>query len=240
MRLILFDIDGTLTATSRIDHISYARAFSRTFGREIPSTKWNCYEHVTDVGILRELLDRERDAPLSAHEIERFEQNYRRELEFAFVRRPAEFRAIPGARDALRRLSSATDVCVGLATGGMRRTALFKLSRAGIDGDRMPGAFADDAISRAEIARTAIARSEIEPDDVVYVGDGVWDVRTAAELGMRFLGVCHESNPADLHMSGATTLITDYRDTNAFFHALETASVPVATNPHPRSGGPGV
>jgi beta-phosphoglucomutase-like phosphatase (HAD superfamily) len=240
VRIILFDIDGTLTATSRIDNTCYARAFSKTFGREIPSTEWSCYEHVTDVGILRELLDREREAPLSASDIEQFEQNYRRELECAFVRKPAEFRAIPGAREVLRRLSSAADICVGLATGGMRRTALFKLSRAGIDGARMPGAFADDAISRAEIARTAIARSEIEPDDVVYVGDGVWDVRTAAELGMRFVGVSHESDPEGLRMSGATTLISDYSDTQAFFLALETASVPIATNPHPRSDGPGV
>lgn len=232
MRLILFDIDGTLTATSQIDNACYARAFRKTFGREIPTTDWNTYTHVTDVGILQELLDREPELLLESDDVERFESNYRRELEAAFVRRPEAFRGVPGARQILRRLTCSPDVVVALATGGMRRTALFKLSRAGIDGSRMPGAFANDAISRADIARTAIARTEREPDDVVYVGDGVWDAWTAAELGIRFIGVVHESDPTALRRSGATTFISDYGDADAFFIALETASVPAATRRH--------
>ena len=239
VRLVLFDIDGTLTATSRIDNTCYARAFRRTFGREIPTTDWHCYSHVTDVGILHELLDKERGEPLGSQEIERFEDNYRRELEGAFIRKPAEFRSVPGARDALRKMSESSTDRVALATGGMRQTALFKLGRAGIDGSRMPGAFANDGISRAEIARTAIQRAEVESEDVVYVGDGVWDVKTAAELGMRFVGVVHESDIDRLREAGATTFVTDYEDTEAFGIALETATVPTVSQPPPsdrRSG----
>lgn len=226
MRLVLFDVDGTLTATSRIDNTCYARAFRRTFGQEIPTTDWLCYHHVTDVGILHELLDKERGEPLSPEEIERFENNYRRELEGAFIRKPAEFRSVPGAREALRAISESSTTRVALATGGMRQTALFKLGRAGIDGSRMPGAFANDGISRADIARTAIQRAEVETEDVVYVGDGEWDVRTAAELGMRFVGVVHESDAERLRAAGATTFVTDYADAKAFGVALETATVP--------------
>lgn len=232
MRLILFDIDGTLTATSQIDNACYARAFRKTFGREIPTTDWNCYTHVTDVGILQELLDREQGELLESEDVDRFESNYRRELEAAFVRSPEAFRGVPGARKILRRLTCSPDVVVALATGGMRRTALFKLSRAGIDGSRIPGAFANDAISRADIARTAIARTELDPDDVVYVGDGVWDARTAAELGIRFIGVVHESDANALRSSGATTFVSDFGDADAFLIALETASVPAATRRH--------
>jgi beta-phosphoglucomutase-like phosphatase (HAD superfamily) len=239
MRLVLFDVDGTLTATSRIDNTCYARAFRRTFGRDVPTTDWNCYHHVTDVGILREILNCEQGEPLCSKEIERFEENYRRELEGAFIRKPAEFRSVPGARDALRKMAESSTVRVALATGGMRQTALFKLGRAGIDGSRIPGAFANDGITRAEIARTAIQRAEIEPEDVVYVGDGVWDVKTAAEMGMRFVGVVHESDIERLRAAGATTFVTDYEDTNAFGIALETASVPAEAGQRP-AGGSGI
>lgn len=232
MRLVLFDIDGTLTATSVIDNACYARAYRRTFNREIPTTDWKCYTHVTDVGILRELLEREEVGVPGQGDVNRFEDNYRRELEGAFVRKPAAFRAVPGAREILRRLAHHSDVCVALATGGMRKTALFKLNRAGIDGTQFPGAFANDGLSRADIARTAISRSDIDPDDVVYVGDGIWDARTAAELGMRFVGVIHESDETDLRKSGATTFVSDYRNADAFFIALETASVPTAIQHH--------
>lgn len=231
VRLVLFDVDGTLTATSRIDNTCYARAFRRTFGREIPTTDWNRYSDVTDVGILHELLDDKRAEPVGPVEIDRFEDNYRRELQGAFIRRPAEFRSIPGARDALRRISESSTTRLALATGGMRQTALFKLGRAGIDGRRIPAAFANDGISRAEIARMAIRRADIETDDVVYVGDGVWDVKTSVELGMRFVGVVHESDVERLRAAGATTFVSDYADSNAFAMALDTATVPAQVDP---------
>ncbi len=237
MQLVLFDIDGTLTATSQIDNTCYAKAFRKTFRREIPTTDWHRYNHVTDVGILHELLDEDRGGSLSAEEVERFEDNYKRELEGAFIRAPAEFRSVPGARNVLRCMSETANLRAALATGGMRQTALFKLGRIGIDGTQMPGAFANDGISRAEIAQVAIERSGIEPDEVIYVGDGVWDVQTASELGMRFVGIVHESNVQRLQDAGATTFITDYKDRDAFFFALQNASVPTPRKPSPSVGG---
>ena len=41
--LVLFDIDGTLTATSAVDAQCYAAAFYRTFGFPLPTTDWDVY-----------------------------------------------------------------------------------------------------------------------------------------------------------------------------------------------------
>ena len=62
MTLILFDIDGTLTATSRCDADCYAAAFERTFSIPLPTTDWHAYKFVTDTGIITEVLETVRGA----------------------------------------------------------------------------------------------------------------------------------------------------------------------------------
>ncbi|MCC6488373.1 MAG: HAD hydrolase-like protein [Candidatus Hydrogenedentes bacterium] len=226
MKLVLFDIDGTLTATSRTDNACYARAFERAFGKQLPTTDWRAYVNVTDVGILHEVLDNGAQTPLNGDDVTRFEGYYREELQTAFLRDPSGFRAVPGARTVLRTIEEREDTAAALATGGMRRTALFKLARIGVDGTAIPGAFANDALTRAEIARKAIERSGVDADDIIYIGDGVWDVQTAADLDIRFIGMVHESNAESLRAAGARTFLSDYRDPIAFEEALETATVP--------------
>ena len=108
----------------------------------------------------------------------------------------------------------------------MRRTAHYKLSRIGIDGAAVPGAFANDALSREGIAQRAMAAAGGGFRDIVYVGDGRWDATTSAALGMRFIGITHEASEERLREAGAEVLLPDYRDPEAFFEALTRATVP--------------
>jgi len=62
--------------------------------------------------------------------------------------------------------------------------------------------------------------------DVVYVGDGLWDVKTSAALAMRFIGVAHESSPEHLRDAGASVCIGSYLDRAGFEAALRVATVP--------------
>src|SRR4051812_8738540 len=55
MRIALFDIDGTLTASNAIDSLCFADAFRDVFGIDI-DTNWNAYEHTTDRGIATDAL----------------------------------------------------------------------------------------------------------------------------------------------------------------------------------------
>lgn len=226
-RLILFDIDGTLTSTALSDARCFAAAFEAVFGFACPSTDWHDYEHVTDTGIVEEILQKHRGHAATPEEFWRFAETYVAHMEADFEANPADYMEVPGARRLLDQLrSGANPVPISLSTGCMHRTAMFKLSRAGIDGSALPGGFADDAVSRADIARKAIARSGVAADDIVYVGDGVWDAITAADLGMRFIGITRQSSAERLREHGASALLRDYSEPSQFFEALEQARVP--------------
>src|SRR5689334_12282969 len=54
-RLLIFDIDGTLTASNHLDTECYVQAMSEHLGVAIDSD-WSRYRHVTDSGIASELF----------------------------------------------------------------------------------------------------------------------------------------------------------------------------------------
>jgi len=227
MRVILFDIDGTLAATTNADNGCYERAFETAFGFPLPTTDWHRYQHVTDFGIIHEAFEWADKSKPSKADLDRFELSYERELRDSCERSPNGFAEVPGARQLVEELCARSDISVALATGGMRRTALFKLSQIGIDGMSMHGAFANDAISRCDIARVAIERTGVTPSDVVYVGDGAWDAATSAALGMRFIGICREYAYERLVAAGATVILEHFADKSAFYKAIESATVPI-------------
>jgi phosphoglycolate phosphatase-like HAD superfamily hydrolase len=224
--LVLFDVDGTLTATTGCDLKCYAAAFEEVFGLPLPSHDWHDYEHVTDSGVIWEVVEARRGAAVPAEEFARFEEVFATALQAEYEADPLAFTEIPGSAALLEDLRK-KNVRFAFASGGMRRTALFKLACAGIDGSKVPGAFANDHLSREGIARCAIERAGGNlQDDIVYVGDGLWDVRTSAAVGMRFIGITHESCRDRLTSAGASVCLSDYSNPDAFAEALKIARVP--------------
>lgn len=232
MRLILFDIDGTLTATNGIDEVGYLAAFERVFSASLPTTDWSRYVHATDTAIMNQTLRDVRGTPATPDELALFEHTFVGELESGYERDPEAFREIPGAAALLQTIQSRPDLQAALATGGLRSSALFKLDKAGLNLDGLPAAFANDAESREDIANIAISRTLGEPHapnetlDIVYVGDASWDVKTSSALGMRFIGIGSDESRKALIGLGASVCLEDYQDQAAFLDALEAATVP--------------
>jgi phosphoglycolate phosphatase-like HAD superfamily hydrolase len=54
---------------------------------------------------------------------------------------------------------------------------------------------------------------------VVYVGDAVWDVKAARNLGYRFVGIGSGANAERLRREGARRVLADYLDRGTFFAA---------------------
>lgn len=221
--LILFDIDGTLTATGGVDGPCFKIAFERVFGLPLPTTDWHAYLNVTDTGIIKEVLEK-AGRPLGDGEIALFEKEYLRELRQASERDPLAFTEIPGARAILAAIRDREGISMALATGGMRATATFKLSRIGVDARSMAGAYSNDSDTRAGIASAAIERADADGSDIVYVGDGLWDFQTASALGMGFVGITHESEETRLRAAGARVLLRDYTSPETFFEAVLSAA----------------
>ena len=225
MKLVVFDIDGTLTRTDEVDSVCYLRAFEEELGWTGISTDWAAYPSCTDEAIALEIFARHGGRVPRDGEIDRVRRRFFSLLEAASAEGPDLFTEIPGAGEALGRLRSDPRFRVALATGAWEASARLKLRAAGLDIDGLPLATSDDHPRRDEIVRRAIAKAEAGSgpfEDIVSVGDGVWDLRTARALGIDFVGIASGEGAERLQREGAERVIEDFRDWETFMRFLTT------------------
>jgi len=230
MKLVMFDIDGTLTQTYQTDEICFVQALREVFGFTDINTDWASYPHCSDSGILEMLFQtRIGRSPLPA-EISTFQVHFVSLLTGATMIEP--FKPIAGAKEFIRRLSSSCALAVSLASGAWECSARFKLASAGLDLSQIPAAFSDDAhareaIMQASLTRAAQSRSRDSFDAVIYIGDGVWDADAAHNLGFRFIGIAHEPARVErLYAAGAYHVFDDYLDADSLMAALMDPALP--------------
>lgn len=215
MNLALFDVDGTLIHYDAVYTTHTIGLLDRLFGIRIEAIPWGEFEHVTDTFVISELFRRHLRRDPAPEELRRYRRAYAGELEALRASRPESFREIAGARAALDALDAREDWAVALATGGSRDAALTKLRSAGFRVDHLPGGFAEDGISRQDIVRAAIAGARQHHGvtafrRVVSVGDALWDLTTARELGLEFVAILSGNNRLELERAGATRFHETY------------------------------
>ncbi len=233
--LVMFDIDGTLTESSDLDSATYIDALRDVFGFRDVSDDWASYPHATDSGILAELFRVRLQRRPTPEETERMERHYV-PLLAKRIAAAGGLRPIPGAAEILARLVDDPRYAVSLATGACRASAELKLRSAGLPVDEFPAAFANDDPSREGICRASRQRVEAAAgqafERVVYIGDGVWDVKTSRNLGYGFVGIGHEGGTEKLRAEGAQKILPDFRDAEAFLACLASAD-PLAADGQP-------
>lgn len=231
MKLVIFDIDGTLTNTNDIDNVCFVKALEESLGIADISTDWAEYPHTTDSGITQFIFQERFGRDPEVKELRKFKSRFVELLNVEYRADAAKFTEIAGASVALERLRQDANWAVAIATGSWRDPALLKLKAAGIEVDGIAAAYADDGLSREEILRAAASKSleqyrQSEFEKIVSVGDGLWDVRTAGRLGFAFLGVGDEGSGARLRRAGAKHMIEDFTDYELFADRLIEADVP--------------
>jgi FMN phosphatase YigB (HAD superfamily) len=181
----MFDVDGTLLRSGDFDGRCYVDAVREVTGRA-PHAEWQRYAHVSDAGILdqhvRELgLEPRRNA-------------IHAEVKARFVDKVADWlsrnrlQAVPGAGSFVDRLRGRDDLCLSIATGGWRQTAVMKLESAGIDISDIALASCDDHHARTEIMKIAKTRAAGDRDiRCAYFGDAEWDRMACETLGYEFV-----------------------------------------------------
>jgi phosphoglycolate phosphatase-like HAD superfamily hydrolase len=217
--LVVFDIDGTVTRTYALDQELFARAFLEVYGWRL-DTDWTHYRHATDLGITEEVLGRCFGRAANSPEIESIRARYLTLLQAEIICDPQRLQ-VPGAGETIQKLL-ARGYRVAFATGSWKVAARLKLSRAGPDIDRFPFATCDDSLDRFEILRLAVSRATtLRPaDNAIYVGDGPWDVASARQLGVGFIGVDCDG-AARLTGLGVKHLLPDFGDFDRFMAAIE-------------------
>lgn len=226
-RLVVFDIDGTLTRTAEVDEMLYAEAIRREWGIEGISTDWGAYEHSTDDAIAAQVYRESRGSEPSREDLARLRDRFAALIESEASARPERFAAVPGAAAILAALPS-LGWRVAIASGGWTPSARTKLRAAGLACTDLPAAFGCDARARREIIRIAAQRAAEGDGRVwaraVYVGDGRWDLAAARDLGIGFVGVGADERAAALVAAGARAVVPDFTRPERFVSDLERAA----------------
>ncbi len=187
MHLVLFDIDGTLVESCDFDTECFQAAIEDVLEVTI-GPDWSRYHHVTDSGILAEVID--------GLGLQSDSERITAEVKEQFVSRVTDYISchvvspIPGAYEFLSQLVARKNVAVAFATGGWSESAKMKLGAAGITFSSIPLASSSDHYSRTEIMRLAERRAgKSHYDSMTYFGDGPWDQKASKTLGYNFVSV---------------------------------------------------
>jgi phosphoglycolate phosphatase-like HAD superfamily hydrolase len=128
------------------------------------------------------------------------------------------YRVLGGVVETLSRLMDRS-VVLGIVSGGLEGSARIKLERGQLNRYFPVGAFGTDSRDRHEITRVAIARvsvmhgRDIEPSDVIVVGDTPLDVDAAKAVGATSLGVASGAYAVDeLRRSGADFVLASLEE----------------------------
>ncbi len=227
MKLVLFDIDGTILLTSGAGKRAVHRALAEVFGA--PGSLEHRFDGKTDPQIVRELMrmeghgDDHIDARMSRL-LDRYVDFLHEELD----QPSTAVRLMPGVADLLDALESRSDVVLGLVTGNLAAGAAAKLRAGGIDPVRFRvGAYGSDHELRVELPAVAQRRAREELGvsakgrDVVVIGDTPADVDCGRAIGALTIGVATGYYTAEALLEhGADEAFADLADTVAVVHAI--------------------
>lgn len=184
MRLLLFDIDGTLIRSNSAGRLAMAAALEEMFGSSGPLESYSMGGK-TDARIIMDLLTA---IGIDAKEIaRRLPEAYALMAEKAGAIYPGRgIMACPGVEGLLNALQGRADVLLGLLTGNSEPTAPMKLQEAGIDPAQfIVGAYGSEDLDRNRLPEIAIQRANeltgltMTGDNTIIIGDTPADILCA-------------------------------------------------------------
>jgi phosphoglycolate phosphatase len=230
MRVILFDIDGTLVLTGRAGQFALSRVAEN--GHESTGKQpERSFAGRTDRAIISDYL--------RLHGIEETEPNFTRFCTKFLDELPRQLQSrkgsvLPGVRETLDRLATRSDLALGLLTGNLRQAAWLKLRHYELhhyfyrNGQSVLGAFGDEHHDRDDVAQSALRhareslQASITGDDVWIVGDTPLDVRCAKAIGARIVGVATGGfTVQELSQAGADLVLSTLKDAQVWLELLD-------------------
>jgi phosphoglycolate phosphatase len=226
VKLVLFDIDGTILWSDGAGRRAMTEALMNVFGGAGP-TDYH-YDGKTDPQIVRDLMRAdgytddiidERIDPL----MQRYLGGLERELAGG-----TRAHVFDGVRDLFDLLEERGDIILGLLTGNLREGAAIKLRAAGIDIGRFKVcAFGSDHHARAELPSLAQRRAkedlglDILGDHIFVIGDTPADITCGQGIGARAIAVATgRYTPEELARYHPYALFSSLADTAAVMKVI--------------------
>lgn len=220
MKVLLFDIDGTLIRGGGAGRLALNKAAMNLYGCPNACSELSLAGR-TDLYNFGAAYKKATGKKPTRAAVERLHQEYLRELP-RFVRkaiRSKTYHVPPGLKRLLKRLSRERSVLLGLGTGNMEKGARIKLEPSGFNAYFLFGGYGSDAFHRHLLLKKAVARakklahSPFSSDDVYVIGDTPFDVSAGKKAGYRTVAVgTGYSEWKDLVSSKPDHLAKDFRD----------------------------
>jgi len=227
--LVIFDIDGTLLYSNKIDSQCFAEVYQRRYRQPFPTIDWTYFPHVVDTTIFATVIREQFGREPEEAEVIAFQEEFVELLEVKRQLNPDDFREVPNAKSCIEQLLTNEQYRVGIATGGWQRPAMVKLRHVGIPTAPLLISCADGKVSREEILQEVIDQAAAEQEEinrVVYIGDAIWDVQTTRNMQLPFIGLRREGDHHHLLDAGAHAVISDYSDYRRFLQLIAEVETP--------------
>ena len=219
--LIFWDIDGTLMYCGSDGTKALNQTFAKLYNIEDAFHKVGIGSAM-DSMILEKIMDKFN---ISDDHLSDIKTTFLTELE-AILEADADKRVLPGIRELIYYAEREGHVN-SLLTSNMKVGAEAKLRSVNLDGYFVGGGFGDDKGEKWDIAKRAkkeieeLQKQHFRPEDVVVIGDSIYDINTARKLGYNIISVATGWTPrTDLEKAVPDVLFEHLGDVDAVMDVL--------------------
>ena len=230
MKLVLFDIDGTILWSDGAGRRAMQRALMTAFGTS-GSADYR-YDGKTDRQIVRDLMRMEgQPDDLIDQRMQTLLADYVNGLHEELLSGETLIKRLDGVVELIDALERREDRRIGLLTGNIEVGAHAKLRAVGIDPERfIVSAYGSDHEIRGELPGIAQRRAreqlglDVNGDAIIIIGDTPADIDCTRAIGARAIAVATGRYTVDeLATHGPTAVFTDLTDTAAVMRAIDAA-----------------
>jgi len=229
LKVLLFDIDGTLIRGGGAGRKALNRAALKLYGKKNACSELSLAGR-TDLYNFGQTCFLATGKKPTAAAVEKLHQEYLKFLPY-YVKaalRSRTYHIPPGLKVLLKHLSRDKRVLLGLGTGNMEQGARIKLEPSGFNAYFLFGGYGSDAFHRHALLKKAVvrakelARASFTAKDVYVIGDTPFDVIAGKKAGYKTVAVgTGYASWKELNDAHPDHLAKDFRNINIWLKWFE-------------------